>query len=211
MEYPDYLYHHGILGMKWGVRRYQNEDGSWTDEGLARRKDVASKARDYQKKLRKIDTTLRKETQYLGQTYQTIEQLNTRIKNDGSERDEKLKSKRDALQKNADIVQRDYAKAKQEFGKTFCDMKADQDLVWKNTKTNFNEDYLGSVRKLLKAESGTPVVMAVYWGGDYINASSGNRITVRDRQSVSENTADRYSRRQSLQSYRPQIVRRYYY
>ena len=28
-----YLAHHGILGMKWGVRRYQNEDGSLTAEG----------------------------------------------------------------------------------------------------------------------------------------------------------------------------------
>ena len=27
------LYHHGILGQKWGVRRYQNEDGSYTAEG----------------------------------------------------------------------------------------------------------------------------------------------------------------------------------
>lgn len=31
-----YLAHHGILGMKWGVRRYQNPDGSLTAEGQRR-------------------------------------------------------------------------------------------------------------------------------------------------------------------------------
>ena len=30
------LYHHGIRGMKWGVRRYQNEDGTLTIEGKKR-------------------------------------------------------------------------------------------------------------------------------------------------------------------------------
>ena len=30
------LKHYGVLGMKWGVRRYQNEDGSLTPKGRAR-------------------------------------------------------------------------------------------------------------------------------------------------------------------------------
>jgi hypothetical protein len=30
------LYHHGIKGQKWGVRRFQNENGSYTDEGKKR-------------------------------------------------------------------------------------------------------------------------------------------------------------------------------
>lgn len=30
------LMHHGILGMKWGVRRYQNKDGSLTPAGKRR-------------------------------------------------------------------------------------------------------------------------------------------------------------------------------
>ena len=32
----DYLEHHGILGMRWGVRRFQNEDGSLTSAGKKR-------------------------------------------------------------------------------------------------------------------------------------------------------------------------------
>lgn len=37
-EYPD-IEHYGVKGQKWGVRRYQNPDGSYTDLGLSRFKN----------------------------------------------------------------------------------------------------------------------------------------------------------------------------
>ena len=36
MGNSEYLEHHGIKGQKWGVRRFQNEDGSYTSSGKKR-------------------------------------------------------------------------------------------------------------------------------------------------------------------------------
>lgn len=44
-SYSNHLQHHGILGMHWGVRRYQNLDGSLTDKGRARLQKIASNPR----------------------------------------------------------------------------------------------------------------------------------------------------------------------
>lgn len=44
------LYHHGIRGQKWGVRRYQNEDGTLTDAGK----------KHYAKDLKKLESIQKK-------------------------------------------------------------------------------------------------------------------------------------------------------
>lgn len=36
LEHADYLMHHGVKGMKWGIRKYQNNDGTLTEEGKKR-------------------------------------------------------------------------------------------------------------------------------------------------------------------------------
>ena len=51
--YDDYLAHYGVKGMKWGVRRYQNKDGSYTNAGKRRRRSQNSSDYEETRPLRK--------------------------------------------------------------------------------------------------------------------------------------------------------------
>lgn len=52
----DELYHHGIKGQKWGIRRYQNPDGSLTPAGIARYGTVENLNKELLKEGRKEDS-----------------------------------------------------------------------------------------------------------------------------------------------------------
>lgn len=49
----DYLEHYGVLGMKWGVRRFQNKDGSLTASGKLRKKSKRERTPEEIEKSRK--------------------------------------------------------------------------------------------------------------------------------------------------------------
>lgn len=45
------LYHHGVKGQRWGVRRYQNKDGTLNAAGLKRLQKLENKKENLQKML----------------------------------------------------------------------------------------------------------------------------------------------------------------
>ena len=67
------LRHHGIKGQKWGVRRFQNSDGSLTSAGRKRYGDgKGSSVEDYQNAIKK--------TKAAGESVENIRKFNNDIK-----------------------------------------------------------------------------------------------------------------------------------
>lgn len=106
------LYHYGILGMKWGIRRYQNPDGTLTEAG--------------KKKYYKKDGTLKRK--YAQEKYG---ELNSDYFNKGLEFDKKfdkskegknlLKKMQDAWNKLEDFEMSDYELYELKTGKSADD------------------------------------------------------------------------------------------
>ena len=54
------LYHHGVKGQRWGIRRYQNKDGSLTPYGKKRYAKELAKLEAEKKRVRQYEQTAKK-------------------------------------------------------------------------------------------------------------------------------------------------------
>ena len=56
----DELYHYGVKGQKWGVRRYQNKDGSLTNSGKSKYSTMYDAKEAYEQAKQKTSKAKRK-------------------------------------------------------------------------------------------------------------------------------------------------------
>ena len=96
--YSDELSHHGILGQRWGIRRYQKKDGSLTPAGLKRYGSEAN-----YKKIQRAEATARKEAEkakYRARTEKEIAKINKKYKiNKPDVKKEEAKAKEETKEK----------------------------------------------------------------------------------------------------------------
>lgn len=105
------LYHYGIPGMKWGVRRYQNEDGSLTKVGKNRRSKRDKRASKYidkadhiQKDIDKLQSK-NKQSKYIQRKIKKLEQRKEQnLKDAETKKQGKLTRKEKAMIAGAAVV-----------------------------------------------------------------------------------------------------------
>lgn len=107
------LKHHGILGMKWGVRRYQNKDGTLTDAGKKRYdRDIRENAA--KKKENRIDVSspdphrwVREDTERTKRSVDAASDLNKKLSKIEQDTRPKAKKKKMDLSNMTDKEMRD--------------------------------------------------------------------------------------------------------
>lgn len=156
------LMHHGIKGQKWGVRRYQNEDGTWTGAGKKRygedggsgKKLSRAEKKGIRKEYRSAQRERNKELNKINEKYDKLNTENTYGLNSGSASDRFKKHLENEYKRSQEINKWDQKNldAKRQYRVAIGKRKTETLLMkWqqesindisKQTQSEFNRDYI---------------------------------------------------------------------
>lgn len=220
-----YLQHHGIKGQKWGVRRFQNEDGSLTADGEKRysgerghlryQKD---KAKYYEKSINdalKRDAGLLTARWELDESNNYAQQKANKIltekrtkRNFNQEKLDKFLRESKSMQMKMKEIDKDIEKNRKQVKDLIDKLSKDKDVVY-NTRTFYRNSGVldkGYRKKLRDKYGSTP-----YYSKDAGVKSVDNdkfkvRAATKRNLKKKKFTDDAYKR-----TYGPQYTRTYYY
>lgn len=119
MNDTNYLVHHGIEGQKWGVRRFQNRDGSLTEEGRKRY--------GYSSEMSSVKDAYRNKQRAYRVNKSEYERSKVRSHDKDSIREAKAEM---------DKAKRDYSVAKREY-KDNKEIKKQEQRIWKQQRRDY--------------------------------------------------------------------------
>lgn len=157
------LQHWGILGMKWGVRRYQNSDGSWTEDGLKRRSkngsaNIKETVKMLNKKSKEAAKLYDKTAPYLNREYNYFYALEDAKRNNQTELVKQLekewKEYRRSMQSDYEKNEEQYKQVLKEVNDTIQELR-DQDfhIIQKlSFQPSINGEPFGGISQKYKAQ-----------------------------------------------------------